>query len=254
MNEQSNDFGVGYAVGRDSSQNNGGWGFGNGDWIWAIILLALVGNGGWGFGGGFGGGGYGGGFMPYELGKVATQADIASGFNNSTVLSSLNDLKLGQSSGFAGVQQTLCQGFNGVNTSLLQGFHGVDNSVCTLGYQNQAGFNAIANQISSCCCDTRAAISDLKYANEKQTCDIISAINAGNQRLVDIYTGDKIEALRAENTALKGQISNDKQSAYIIDKLSPCPSPSYIVPNPNCCYNYGVSGFGYNNSGCGCGC
>ena len=103
MYEQSNDFGVGYAVGRDSNNNNNGWGFGNGDWIWAIILLALIGNGGWGFGGGFGGGGFGGGFVPFELGKVATQADIASGFNNSAVLSSLNDLKLGQSTGFAGI-------------------------------------------------------------------------------------------------------------------------------------------------------
>lgn len=93
-------------------------GSGNGMWggdgaIWAILLLALLG------GRGFGGfGGYGGGnseFVGYELGKVATQADIAAGFNNSAVLSGINDLRLGQAS----VQQTLCQGFNGVNTAIL---------------------------------------------------------------------------------------------------------------------------------------
>lgn len=76
-----------------------------------------------------------------------------------------------------------------------------------------------------------------RYLNEKQTCDIVNAINLGNQRLVDIYTTDKINALTAENVALKGRISNDAQSAYIINSLSPCPKPAYLVPNPNCCYN-----------------
>ena len=32
---------------------------------------------------------------------------------------------------------------------------------------------------------------------------------------------------------------------------TPCPVPAYVVPNPNCCYNYGITGFGYN-SNCGC--
>lgn len=150
MYEQGSDFGVGYALGRDSNEGrNNGWG---NDWSW-IIALALIGGlfgNGFGFGGGFGGGYGAGGFVPFELGKVATQADVASGFNNSAVLSSLNDLKLGQSSGFAGVQQTLCQGFNGVNTAIMSGFHGVDNAVCTLGYQQAQGFNAIGHQISDC--------------------------------------------------------------------------------------------------------
>jgi hypothetical protein len=63
---------------------------------------------------------------------------------------------------------------------------------------------------------------------------------------VDIYTNDKIEALRAENTALKGRISDDYQADRIISKLNPTASPAYIVPNPNCCYQYSVS------QGCGC--
>ena len=115
------------------------------DGIWAILLLALLGNRGFGgFGSGYGGSGSE--FVGYELGKTATQADIASGFNNSAVLSSLNDLKLGQANGFAGVQQTLCQGFSGVNQTVLTGFAGVDNAICTLGYQNQQGFNALGQQ------------------------------------------------------------------------------------------------------------
>lgn len=212
--------------------NNGGmWGQ---DGIWAILLLALLGfgrgYGGYGLGGGNGSGGE---FVGYELGKVATQADIASGFNNSAVLSSLNDIKLGQ----ANMQNFINQGFSGLNTSILTGFHGVDNAVCTLGYQTQTGFNSLAHQISDCCCTTQRAIDGINYNLAKSTSDIIQSGTNNTQRIIDYLTSEKIEALRAENVALKGRISNDAQSAYLLDKLTPCPRPAYIVPNPNCCYN-----------------
>ena len=210
--------------------NNNGWN----DWSW-IIGLALVGglfgNGGFGFGGGNRGG------------SCATQADLAAGFNNSAVLSSLNDIKLGQAQAI----NYNNQGFAGLQNSLSTSFAGVDNAICTLGYNQATLINGLSREIADCCCSTKGAIADVKYANERNTCDIIAAINAGNQRLVDIYTNDKIEALRAENTALKGRISDDYQADRIISKLSPCPSPAYIVPNPNCCYNYNVT------QGCGCG-
>lgn len=215
----------------NSNCNGSSW---NNDWSW-IIGLAVVGgifgNGGFGFGNGG------------NRGACATQADLSAGFNNSAVLSNLNDIILGQ----ATMQNFINQGFAGLNNTITTGFSGVDNAICTLGYQSQAGFNALANQIASCCCDLKTMNLESRYLNEKQTCDIVSAINAGNQRLVDIYTNDKIEALRAENTALKGRISDDYQADRIINKLSPCPSPAYIVPNPNCCYQYGVApvyGFG----------
>lgn len=215
------------------SGGNGNGGMWGQDGIWAILLLALLGNGfgnrGYGFGGGTGAGSE---FVGYELGKVATQADVASGFNNSAVLSSLNDIKLGQ----ATMQNFINQGFNGVNTQLLSGFHGVDNAVCTLGYNMASGFNTIGHQISDCCCSTKAAIADLKYANEAQTCQLLTNQNAQTQRIIDYLTNEKIETLRAENVALKGRISNDAQSAYLLDKLTPCPRPAYVVPNPNCCY------------------
>ena len=214
--------------------NNGGmWGS---DGIWAILLLALLGNRGFGFGGGYGGG-YQGGYpgneaFGWQLGRLATTNDVASGFSTSEIMSDLNDIILGQSQGFAGVQQTLCQGFNGINTTLMSGFHGVDNAICTLGHQ-----------ISDCCCATQRAIDGVNYNNAKNTADIIGAINCGNQRILDYMQAEKINSLTAENVALKGQISNNAQSRYIVDtvldKLSPCPKPAYLTPNPNCCYNYG---------------
>lgn len=230
--------------------NNNGWG---NDWSW-IIGLALVGalfGGFGGYGGGFGfGGGRGAGseLFGYQLGQVATQADVASGFNNSAVLGSLNDIKLGQSQ----MQNFINQGFSGINTALLQGFHGVDNAVCTLGYQTQAGFNQVSNQIASCCCDVKGAIADVKYANERQTCDIINAINAGNQRLVDIYTSDKIDALNRKLASAENEALTYRNNAYLINQLKPCPIPAYITCNPQTGLTYpnGYTSTPFANSGC----
>lgn len=215
-----------------NGNNDGMWGS---DGIWAILLLALLGNNGFGFGGrgGYGGGfGAGNEFVGYELGKVATQADVASGFNNSAVLGSLNDIKLGQ----AQMQNWINQGFVGVDRTALQGFNSIENSICTLGYQQSQLVNGLSRELADCCCSTKQAIADLKYSNERQTSDLIVNQNANTQKIIDYMQNEKIASLQAENVALKGRISNDQQSAYIIDRLSPCPRPAYVVPNPNCCY------------------
>lgn len=212
-----------------SSGNNGGmWGQ---DGIWAILLLALLGFGNRGYG--FGGSGSGSEVLGYELGKVATTNDVASGFSTSEIMSDLNDILLGQ----ATMQNFINQGFSGLNTAILTGFHGVDNAVCTLGYNMASGFNTLGHQISDCCCATQRAIDSVNYNMAKNTCDIITNSNAQTQRILDYLTTEKISSLQAENVALKGRISNDAQSAYIISQLSPCPKPAYVVPNPNCCYS-----------------
>lgn len=220
-------FTDGYIVG-SSNGNNNGWN----DWSW-IIGLAVVGgifgNGGFGFGGN-------------NRGNCATQADLSAGFANSEIMSDLNDILLGQAS----MQNFINQGFNGVQNTLTTSFANLNTNLCSLGYNQAQLVNGLSRELADCCCSTKGAIADVKYANERNTCQIIEAINAGNQRLVDIYTNDKIEALRAENTALKGRISDDYQADRIINKLSPCPSPAFIVPNPNCCYDYSV----VRNNGC----
>lgn len=211
--------------------NNNGWN----DWSW-IVALALI-------GGLFGGNGFG--FGGNNRGNCATQADLSAGFANSEIMSDLNDIILGQAS----MQNFINQGFAGVNATVTNGFAGVNNAICTLGFQNQAGFNALSTQLAQCCCDTRAAIADVKYANERNTCDIIRAGQDNTRAILDYLTGEKISSLQAENAGLKAQISNDKQSAYLISQLrEPCPIPAYITPNPNCCYNYGVYPV---NNGCG---
>lgn len=237
----------------DLGCNNNNGGFGS-DWGDLAALIVVAGLFGWGNGGfGFGGGNRGG----YDVccGTPATQADLANGFAQNTIQRGIDDIILGQ----ATMQNFINQGFAGLNSTITTGFSGVDNAICTLGYQNQAGFNALSTQIAQCCCDTRAAIADVKYANERNTCDIIRAGQDNTRAILDYLTTEKISSLQAENSGLKAQISNDRQSAYIIDALAPkCPQAAYVVQPPqqvtfptNCCGNVAYANY---NGGCGCGC
>lgn len=234
---QNDDFGVGYAIGRDSNNNNNGWN----DWSW-IIGLAVVGgifgNGGFGFGGN-------------NRGNCATQADLSAGFANSEIMSDLNDIILGQAS----MQNFINQGFAGVNATVTNGFAGVNNAICNLGYNQATLVNGLSRELADCCCKTQISIADLKYANERQTCDLIRAGQDNTRAILDYLTTEKISSLQAENSGLKAQISNDRQSAYIIDALAPkCPQPAFVVQPPqqvtfptNCCGNVAYA----NYNGCG---
>ena len=228
---------------------NDGYGNGmfGGDGAWWIIILLLFGWGGrgYGFGGGFGGGNGG-----YPMcGVPATQADLAAGFNNSAVLNNLD-----------GIENALCAGFNGVNTAILQN-----------GYNTQAGINGLSHQLADCCCATQRAIDSVKYENATNTCaiqntinsttrDIIENANANSRAILDFLTTDKIATLTAENQSLKFAASQSAQNAFItanqeaqtaelIRRLGrDCPVPAYVVPNPNCCYQYAQPTCGCNGA------
>lgn len=220
--------------------NNGMWGS---DGIWAILLLALLGGRGFGFGGQ---GGYGGGYgcgcsdnLAYHLGQVATTNDVASGFSTSEIMSDLNSIIVGQ----ANMQNWINQGFYGIDRTILQGFNGVDNAICTLGYQNQQGFNNLSHQLSDCCCATQRAIDGVNYNMATNTSQIVQAINCGNQRVIDYMQNEKIDSLNRKLLATENALNQCQNNAYLINQIKPCPIPSFNVPNPNCCYN-GCSGCG----------
>lgn len=239
------------------NNGNNGWN----DWSW-IIGLAVVGgifgNGWGGFGGGFGGNR--GGFGIAENYALAT--DFATierkldGVNNG-ICDSTFALNNTITTGNFNTINAITQASAGLNTALVQGFNGVDNAICTLGYQNQAGFNMLSRELADCCCTTQRAIDSVKYENAKNTCDIIRAGQDNTRAILDYLTTEKISSLQAENSGLKAQISNDRQSAFIIDALAPkCPQPAYVVQPPqqvtfptNCCGNVAYANYG-NNSCC----
>lgn len=237
--------------------SSGGFGGGFGEWIYAIIILAMLGFGGYGgFGGGFGGG--------VGLNGALTRAELYDGFAIQNIDSAVR-----------GVQQGICDSTYTLNNSIMSGFHGVDNAICTLGYQTQQGFNTLGYQMKDCCCETQRLIErgfcDLGNSICNSTRDIIDSQNSGTRAILDYLTNEKIDSLRAENQNLRLQASQSAQNAFIsanqeaqtaelIRRLGKDnPVPAYVVPNPNCCYGnplgigYGY-GYGGQTGGCGCGC
>lgn len=238
--------------------NNGGM-FGN-DWAWIVILL-LFGWGGRGFGGGQGYGGSCGA-------PCATQADVRAAVDQQTLISKIDQQTYG-----------LADSFTALNNTLNNNFRGIDNAICTLGYQGAQHANDISRQLADCCCETQGAIKDVAYGNERNAwtiskqisdcccdlekmnmqnrfdaqaynCNTLQAIDKVGDRIIDYLANEKTQALRDENFALRLSASQAQQNELLLNKLSPCPTPAYFVPNPNCCYNANVT---YSNA-CGCGC
>ena len=201
-----------------NNRNNDGFGFG-GDNAWWIIILLLFGWGGrgYGFGGGFGGNGGGGscGCSP-----CATQADVRAAVDQQTLISKIDQQTYG-----------MADSFTALNNTLNNNFRGIDNAICTLGYQNQAGVNALSAQLAQCCCDTRGAIKDVSIGVERAgwdiskqisdcCCDVekmnlqsrfdaqmynnntLMAIDKLGDRIIDYMSNEKLQTLRDENQAL----------------------------------------------------
>ena len=229
--------------------NNNGM-FGNdSDLLALIILFALFGGNGFGFGG-FGGGR-----------DVATQADVRAAVDQQTLISKLDQQTYGLADSTYALNNSITSGFNGVQATLCQGFNGVDRAIADCCCTTQRAIDGVNYNMATQACDTRNAIAN-------STRDIIDNQNCNTRSILDFLVNDKLATLQAENQNLKLKASQAEQNAFIaanqqaqtaelIRRLdpNPCPTPAYVVPNPNCCYNpFGFGFNGYGNSGCGCGC
>ena len=232
--------------------NSGGFGggmWGDGSWIFLIILFALI------FG--WGNGGWGGGNFGRDVYPCATQADVRAAVDQQTLISKLDQQTYG-----------LADTFTALNNTLNNNFRGIDNAICTLGYQNQQcccetqrlierGFadtnynfatqaNAIQNTIQNGLCQTN-------YNAATNTRDIIDAQKTSAEaiikKLCDMENNAKDERIATLTAQLnKADIANmiNANGAYVVNQINPPASPAYIVPNPNCCYGY------QQTNTCGC--
>ena len=213
-------------------QNNGGFGWGNGDfgsWIILFLLFGLF--GGWGNGYGFGG--FGGGFSTPNAQGTITRSDLNEGF-------ALQGLQNGQTS---------------IKDAVTNGFHGVDTAVCQLGYQTQQGFNSLASQLASCCCETQSAIQGVRYDIATQgaatqnviqsaTRDILENQNANARAVLDALNQNYVRSLENENQSLKLAASQADQNSVLKAAMDAntaellrrtghdCPTPAYVVQPP----------------------
>ena len=251
---------------------NSGYGFGD-NGAWWIILFLIFGWGRNGFGGGFGG----------NSGGVADNYVLATDF--ATIERKLDGVNNGLCDGFyamaqqfsntnqnianstASLQQTLCQGFSGINQGITVNGYETRSAINDLGYRLQDCCCGIKTQIADCCCGIEKGLMNINYnmatntnAIQQTLCnntrDIIDNQNANYRALHDEIVANRMEdknaqimAQQNEINALRLKASQEAQNNYLISQLKPCPDPAYIVPNPNCCYNYTVTA---NNCG-GCG-
>lgn len=216
------------------SGNYGGGGFGgDGAWWLLVLFFALFGrNGGYDNGG---------------------SGEMQRGFDQQTLLGSLNGLTTAVSNGFANAEVSRCN----QQMNLLQ----------TL--------NSISMAQQNCCCENRAAVADLKYTVATEACADRAAVKdalqelsvqmgAGFQGIHDYLCQQEISNLKELISQLRTDkaladiakresdqtaivlANNDAQTARLLATLNPTPVPAYTVPNPNCCGN------GLYGSSCSC--
>lgn len=235
-----------------SGRNGNNDGFGDGAsawWIIVFIIFAFMGFGRNGFGG------FGGGNGMYEFpwllaGQNGINNNTDNGFDN---LHLSNQIE-GTRDAVNNISTQLCNGFNGLNTSILTGMNDLNTSFLNCCCENRLANCQTQNTIISEAANTR-------FADANNTRDIITSQTQGTQAILDKLCqleldgvkaqveakNDRINDLQKELSMANLRASQTAQNAYLLSELKPCPSPSYIVPNPNCCYNYQVT------SGCGCG-
>lgn len=210
-----------------------GWGGDFGSWIILFLLFGMF--GGWGNNGyGWGNAGsYGGGFNAPGAQGFATRSDINEGF-------ALNGLQNGQTS---------------IKDAVTNGFHGVDTAVCQLGYNTQQGFNTLASQLASCCCETQSAIQGTRYdiatsaaatqnTIQNATRDLMENSNANSRAILQALNDNYVRTLERENSDLRmnalisnsnavNQAARDAQTAELLRRTGhDCPTAAYVVQPP----------------------
>ena len=170
--------------------------------------------------------------------------------------------------GFAATQQTLCQGFSGIN-----------NAITTNGYETRLGVQNLSSQLANCCCDLKAQIADCCCTTQRgidginynmamntnsiqqtlcnNTRDIIDNQNANYRALHDEIIANRIEDKNAQIAAQQNEInslrlaaSQERQNAYLLNELKPCPVPAFLTCNPYTGQVYNGCGYGSCNNCC----
>jgi len=251
--------------------NNGGFGdFGGSGW-WIILFLIVL-MGGWGNNGWGNNGGNAGGYFPWVMaGQQTGYSDVQRGFDQSAVISGINNVHDAVTSGFAGVQQSLCSGFAGVQNGFAQAE--IANNARQIADMQQ-NF-ALQQQLATCCCDNKAGLADVKYTIATEGCNTRATSTANTQAILDKLcqleldgvkgqladANNTINQLRTQLLVANNEASQTAQTAAILagqgaevdalyNRLNNCPVPTTPVYGRTPIFTCGNNGY----AGCGCGC
>ena len=183
------------------TRNDGYDGFGNGAWIW-VILLAFLFRGNWG-------GNYG-----------AENPLVSEEFIKRDIFNTNQN-----------VSNTACQ----TQRDVLDNRY--TNQLCCCETQKeilQSRYDAalqaqtLQAQLANCCCDLKTAI----HAEGEATRGLIQANTIQDLR-------DRLAERDRDLSTANFQLSQQAQSANIISTLQPTPKPAYLTCSPYFAYNYG---------------
>lgn len=187
-----------------ADRNNSEWSSGN--WIWIILLFFLFG-GNWG--------------------------------NNGNLQ---NDALMNQEF----IKRDL---FNTNQNVSSQGFQN-SRDILESRYTTQLGLQNLGQQNQECCCATQRAIDGVNAQSFKNTCDITNAIHSEGEATRALINANTMQELRdkladrdRELLTTNFQLSQQAQSANIINTLQPTPKPAYLTCSPY---------YAYNMTGCAC--
>ncbi|MGL5714598.1 MAG: hypothetical protein ACRCX2_16375 [Paraclostridium sp.] len=184
-----------------SNWNNGD------DFFKYLILLGFMGNNGGLFG---------------NKGDAVVTSAISNEGNWQNVISKLDGLSAGLSSGLSNLGYQASQGFNGV-----------EGAICSSTFNTSKEISNLASAMAQCCCETQKSIMETNYNMSKGFCDVVTAGNlntrdiiagqtANTQRITDLINAnttqelrDRICALEQEKTALTFQASQVAQTCNL---------------------------------------
>lgn len=206
-----------------TDNNNGGW-CGDGSWFIILFLIfAMFGLGGYGFGGNGGNGATNGYVLTSDFANIERKLD--------------------------GINNGICDSTFALNNSIKDGFSQAEIARCNAQMAFMQQFFALQQQISTCCCENREAIAQVRYDMASQACetrnliqtstrDIIDNANSNSRAILDFLVNDRMRALESENQSLKLSASQAAQNNYLISALRPTPIPAYQSCNPWAGSNY----------------
>jgi len=151
-----------------TKDNDGMFGSNGGMWIFALLILLLIGNGGFGA---FGGNG--------EFGQFATSA-------------SQSEILLGQKF------DALSRQVNQVGDGLCSSTYALNNSILGEG-------RAIQTQLSQCCCENQRNTDALRYDMSQMFANTNAVTTAQTQKILDALCQSKIDSLQSEVNQLQLQ-------------------------------------------------
>lgn len=207
-------------------------GFGGMWFMWLFIIIVLM--GGWNNRNNNG----------YDTAAIfangsMTRDQISDGFSMQEIKNGIRGIQNGLCDGFYAQNTTMLQGFNGVQRDLCQGFNNVGQNLMQVGYQLGDAITQNRFAAQQCCCETNRNIDAVRAENYKNTCEVVTAINADGEKTRALLVANQIQDLRdkladrdRDLMSANLQLGQLSQTSTLVNTLRPFPQPAYITCSP----------------------